>query len=304
MAIQDTVITCFPERWDQPKQDPLNVVDGIIAETSAKTRTRTPIQSVYDLAMVITNRCSGLFDRERIEQFQFLDMFESSIGSVTDQEGKLFSAFKAASEESTKWLRRHRHLRGSEGHTEHDFSDNLLNIHHETRLLVEIKDIQDELTILTTVLHCQELVLNEFQRNIEEELRTEGATRKATELVLKDIRRHFQEQLHQITVHRNDIYRMNDQAKEIYLSLTNLLDLKQKHCNALEARFAREQALIAAKQGALLMQSSLCPMCHDCPFCILGKLTRCIRANNHGVYHCDNHFSPHVFHSLLFRDQF
>lgn len=247
----DTVITCFPQRWDQPKQDPLNVVDGIIAETSAKTRRETPIQSVYDLAMVITNRVAGIFDRKCVEeeQFQFLDMFESSIGSVTDQEGKLFSKFKTASEESTKWLNRHRHRRGSKDEIEHEFSDDLLNIHEETRLLVEIKDIQDELTILTGVLHSQALMLQELQKNIEEELRTEGATRKATDLVLKDIRRHFQEQLHLITVSRDDIYRMNDQAKEIYLSLTNLLDLKQKHSNALEARFAREQALIAAKQG-------------------------------------------------------
>lgn len=249
LCVPDTVITCFPQRWDQPKQDPLNVVDGIIAETSAKTRRQTPIQSVYDLAMVITNRCAGMFDRHRVDdqQFQFLDMFESSIGSVTDQEGKLFNKFKTASEESTKWL--HRNRRGSKGQIEHEFSDDLLNIHQETRLLVEIKDIQDELTILAVVLHSQELVLQEFQKNTEEELRAEGVTRKVTDLVLKDIRRHFQEQVHLITVHRGDIYRMNEQVKEIYLSLTNLLDLKQKHSNALEARFAREQALIAAKQG-------------------------------------------------------
>lgn len=56
----DTVITCFPQRWDQPKQDPLNVIDGIVEETNAKTRP--PIQSVYDLAMVITGRVSGLFE--------------------------------------------------------------------------------------------------------------------------------------------------------------------------------------------------------------------------------------------------
>lgn len=54
------MITCFPQRWDQPKQDPLNVIDGIVEETNAKTRP--PIQSVYDLAMVITGRVSGLFE--------------------------------------------------------------------------------------------------------------------------------------------------------------------------------------------------------------------------------------------------
>ncbi|XDG07628.1 hypothetical protein ABKA04_007243 [Annulohypoxylon sp. FPYF3050] len=41
---KDLVFTCFPQRWDQPKQDPLNVLDGIIEETNAKTRP--PIGSV------------------------------------------------------------------------------------------------------------------------------------------------------------------------------------------------------------------------------------------------------------------
>ncbi len=39
---------------------------------------------MYDLATLITGRCSGVFDRHRLgdEDFQFLDMFESSIGEV------------------------------------------------------------------------------------------------------------------------------------------------------------------------------------------------------------------------------
>src|SRR5437773_10606345 len=69
-------------RWEQPKNDPLNVLDGIIEDLNSKTRP--PIKSVYDLAMLITSRCSGVFDRHRLgnEDYQFLDMFESSIGHV------------------------------------------------------------------------------------------------------------------------------------------------------------------------------------------------------------------------------
>lgn len=240
------MITCFPQRWDQPKQDPLNVVDGIVEETNAKTRP--PIQSVYDLAMVITGRASGIFDRHRVgeQQYQFLDMFESSIGNVTEKESQLFNKFHRASERSTQWLKRHR--RGSENNFEHEFSDDLLNIHQETRLLAEVKDIQDELNIIAVVLNSQILVLEDLQHNIVEELSPEGS-RKATESVIKEIKRRFEEQQRLIRVHRNDIVRMNEQAAGIYDGLTNLLDLKQKHSNALEARFAREQAITAAKQG-------------------------------------------------------
>ncbi|KAL2287684.1 hypothetical protein FJTKL_05055 [Diaporthe vaccinii] len=245
----DTVITCFPQRWDQPKQDPLNVIDGIVEETNAKTRP--PIQSVYDLAMVITGRVSGLFDRHRLheQQFQFLDMFESSIGHVTDQESRLFSKFHRASEKSTQWLKRYR--RGISG-SQHELSDDLLNIHQETRLLSEIKDIQDELNIIAVVLYSQMLVLEEFNKNITDELRLDGS-RKTTDDVIKEIRRRFQEQEHLLEVHQNDLDRMDKQAHGIHGSLTNLLDLKQKHSNALEARFAREQAIIAAKQGQTIM---------------------------------------------------
>ena len=78
----DLIITCFPQRWEQPKNDPLSVLDGIIEDMNSKTRP--PVESVFDLATLITGRCSGVFDRHQLEDedFQFLDMFESSIGQV------------------------------------------------------------------------------------------------------------------------------------------------------------------------------------------------------------------------------
>lgn len=78
----DLIITSFPQRWEQQKNDPLNVLDGIIEDMNSKTRP--PIRSVHDLATLITGRCSGVFGRHRLgdENFQFLDMFESSIGEV------------------------------------------------------------------------------------------------------------------------------------------------------------------------------------------------------------------------------
>ena len=78
----DLIVTSFPQRWEQPKADPLNVLDGIIEDMSSKTRP--PVRSAYDLAILITGRCTGVFDRHRVGDgdYQFLDMFESSIGEV------------------------------------------------------------------------------------------------------------------------------------------------------------------------------------------------------------------------------
>lgn len=240
------------------------MVDGIIEETNAKTRP--PVQSVYDLAMLITNRCSGMFDRHRldVQDYQFLDMFESSIGHVTNRETQLFSRFNAASSLSGKWLRQSREqqegahiiakLRNSQS-ADPIFSDVLLDIGFETALLAEIKDIRDELNIITVILASQTTVLDEFEGHMIEELRSEAgvASRRATDAVVHEIRKRSREQRRLLDQHTKDVDRMDRQAEGIYMSLTNLLDLKQKHSNALEARFARDQAVIAAKQGQTIM---------------------------------------------------
>lgn len=262
----DLVITCFPQRWNQPKNDPLNVLDGIIEETNAKTRP--PIQSVYDLAMLITSRCSGMFDHSRLDDqdYQFLDMFESSIGVVTDRESRLFSRFNRASAQSAQWLRRHRHRRrsrsvllgsnidgenGDEDSTD-QFPDALLDIGVETSLLAEIKDIRDELNIIMGILEAQLQTVTYLEGFVTEEVRGEGS-RRTTDAVVSEIRRRAGEQKRGIDAKQKDVNRMDRQAFSLYDSLTDLLDLKQKHSNALEARFAGDQAVIAAQQGQTIM---------------------------------------------------
>jgi hypothetical protein len=263
----DLVITCFPQRWDQPKNDPLNVLDGIIEETNAKTRP--PIQSVYDLAMLITSRCSGVFDRHRLDDqnYQFLDMFENSIGVVTDRESRLFSRFNRASAQSAQWLQRHRRRRMSRlapaGPPDSDyeygaedsrdqFPDALLDIGVETSLLAEIKDIRDELNILMGIVDAQFQTVNYLEGSVTEEIRGDGS-RRTTDAVVSEIRRRAGEQKRSLDARQKDISRMDNQALSLYHNLTDLLDLKQKHSNALEARFAGDQAVIAAKQGQTIM---------------------------------------------------
>jgi hypothetical protein len=151
------------------------------------------------------------------------------------------------------------------------FPDALLDIGNETKLLTEIKDIRDELNIIDVILESQTLILDEFESHIIDDLRggaNLGATgasstnlagfadtgqKRAVDLFVSDIRKRGREQRRRLDVHRKDIDRMNRQAESIYLGLTHLLDLKQKHSNALEARFARDQAVIAAKQGQTVM---------------------------------------------------
>lgn len=214
--------------------------------------------------MLITSRCSGMFDRHRLDDqdYQFLDMFESSIGLVTNRESQLFDRFNRASRQSARWLARHRRSTRSSSPSQGRprntyradpvFPDALLDIDVETSLLSEIKDIRDELNIIAVILDSQTAILGEFEGHVTDELRG-GGSRRATDALVYEIRRRSREQRRLLEVHRKDVDRMDRQAESIYMSLTHLLDLKQKHSNALEARFARDQAVIAARQGQTIM---------------------------------------------------
>lgn len=57
LTVLDLVVTCFPGRWEHQIRDPLNVLDGIMEEMNAKTRPA--VRSAYDLAILISSRCSG-----------------------------------------------------------------------------------------------------------------------------------------------------------------------------------------------------------------------------------------------------
>ncbi|KAL8927106.1 MAG: hypothetical protein Q9172_001528 [Xanthocarpia lactea] len=254
---KDLIITSFPQRWKQPKNDPLNVLDGIIEDMNSKTRP--PVKSVHDLATLITGRCSGVFDRHRLgdEDYQFLDMFESSIGQVTNKETELFMKFNDASKAAARWLTSQRQ-RGStqllskrsselEGIKDYKFVDTLLDIGDETALLAETKDIRDELNMISMVLKHQISVLDDMMWALLEEVK--GPYNQ----MQSEIKKRYREQHKVVDVHIKDVERMDKQAEGIYTSLTHLLDLKQKHANAFEARFARDQAAFTGRQGQTIM---------------------------------------------------
>ena len=216
-------------------------------------KTRPPMKSVYDLAMLITTRCSGVFDRHRLdsEEYQFLDMFESSIGQVTNKETELFDKFNRASSAAGKWLEKHRTPRSlsmfqREGKRDPLFQDALLHIVTETRLLAEIKDIRDELNMIRLVLMQQHQKLPDFADHIIDEL-----GKKSDEFL--EIRLRSKEQLKTVKMHLDDVDRMDKQADNIYQSLLSLLDLKQKHANAFEARFGRVQAAFSARNSKTIL---------------------------------------------------
>ncbi|KAH8657761.1 ankyrin repeat-containing domain protein [Xylariales sp. PMI_506] len=250
---KDLVVTCFPERWEHRGRDPLNVLNGVIEEMNAKTRA--PVRSVYDLAILISNRCSGMFSRHGSDDhdYQFLDMFESSVGRVTEELTQLFHRFEEASTHSQQWLRPKRRHRILKSLNEDDSFDPLLDIRAETSLLTEVRDIRDEFNILTMILNSQIFTLSDFKTCMIDELSAGYGSSRRVGNFAADVRKRTLEQERRLKIHKRDIDAMDQQAERLYRSLTDLLDLKQKHSNALEARFSSEQALAAAKEGQTVM---------------------------------------------------
>ncbi|XXG95297.1 hypothetical protein Hte_001558 [Hypoxylon texense] len=256
---KDLVITCFASRWEQPKNDPLNVLDNIIEETNG-IKTRAPVTSAYHLATLVFNSCCNTFGRPRVDKsYQFPDMFESSTGLIINRQTQLLRSFNQVSALSTRWLKERQKRQGHSGRTssfpgEHDFVlDALLELGEESAMLNETNDIRDELNIIVMILDSQTAMLGTFESVITEELREGGGNRSAIDDLVGQLRKRCREQQRRIETRYRDLQRIDRRAENAYTSLRSLLELKQMQSNALEAKFARDQAVTASKQGQAIL---------------------------------------------------
>ncbi|KAI6849680.1 hypothetical protein KC332_g1508 [Hortaea werneckii] len=273
----DLVVTSFPQRWRQPPKDPLNVLEGIMEEINSATTES--VDNVYDLAILIAGRCFGTFDQSdvRSDGSRFLDMFESSIGKAMDDETHFFAEFDHASRQISGFLsstlatqsqqmrdsddlrklpadkpagnQRHSHRSALHKNKHPRAMQTLLDIAAEIELLSDVKDIRDELDMLRLVFEQQTQVIPGVHEAVDTILGHEKGSEGRRSKVLNRLG------YHERAIDRSvkEIERMDKQAERIYVSIRDLLDLKQKHANAVEASYARIQASETARQGQILM---------------------------------------------------
>ena len=73
----DTVISCFPQAWDQGQMDRYNLLDFV------KSRERSPVTCGLDLMALFLHRCSGLLsDHQAPSSFSIVEIFQSSISRI------------------------------------------------------------------------------------------------------------------------------------------------------------------------------------------------------------------------------
>ncbi|MCJ1464874.1 hypothetical protein MMC07_003489 [Pseudocyphellaria aurata] len=256
----DTVITSFPQRWNREQSNnDLDVVESIRKHINLP-EGRDPLRSAYDLAVLIASFCSEvLFEREDDpepldERLQFLDFFDKSIGDVTANETACFNRLASFFKDLDNKTRENEgffieamkkevdddRLQGPTALNTDKPYDVFYHIGEEAALLREIKDIRDELNIITKVFIDQQKALEAMHKLVGSKVKFKAKSPSSE--IIRRIKRHM-----------SDIKEIDDHASRTYEALNHLLDLKQKHANVCEARWTREQAQETAKQSNTIM---------------------------------------------------
>ncbi len=153
-AFQDgTVISSSPSTWDG--QEDFNLSNVIVKELQYN-KDRGVIQTTEHLLHLILRTSVDFFKRKGPANFQFHEVFQSSINKVAERQGRLFNKFRR----TTKKLHADT-LEPTERKKKIEF---LFRLDKETELMVEVMDIQDELTIVKTILSQQQDVLKKLMR--------------------------------------------------------------------------------------------------------------------------------------------
>ncbi|KAK4569974.1 hypothetical protein LTR86_002944 [Recurvomyces mirabilis] len=267
----DLIVTSFPRGWNKNHDNDEHGVWQAICNDLQRPG-RKAVLGVHELATIISGHCYGWVDSRDASDSSllFMNMFESSLGYAMEEEVRLFRAFQKASEKASVWLKEIRGhpveplrqtmyeryamsvpdhddeaeeddtgLQNKSSNAEPAFVQTLLDIGAETRLLREVKDIRDELDMLKMIYETQETHVPKMINHLIDLLpeHDEQGSR---------IRELHQDQIRHIKHPLRDIERMGKQVERIYNSIRDLLDLKQKHANAM-------QATDTARQGKTLM---------------------------------------------------
>jgi hypothetical protein len=126
------------------------------------------ISSAYDLALIIVDETSRVFfDRTKTNQRQpnLVELFNAAIRDLTYKQTAAFDQFLIYTHLAGRDYKRQRFVSSDNSTQNH-----LLNINPEGELLKEVKDIIDELHIMTRIKEQQQAVMESFVKHIRRAL--------------------------------------------------------------------------------------------------------------------------------------
>ncbi|KAI1667965.1 hypothetical protein Ptr902_09889 [Pyrenophora tritici-repentis] len=224
----DTVFTSFTGRWS--REDSNDIAHDTTDVFENLTLDRSQVRTPHDLAGKIMHKCltSCLYTGTNTAvNLQFLGFYDTEIGRLADKEANLFKEFRLAVK---------RDPRATPLEVTNDaYEDDSFDVVEEIWLLEQIKDIQDELRILTILIRDQTSVISKFCI-----LKPKAEYAMKAERTVRD----YGAEVERITTH----------ADHTYQALSDLVDLKQTSANVRDARSSRQQAAIAMRQGETALQ--------------------------------------------------
>ncbi|CAG9992223.1 unnamed protein product [Clonostachys byssicola] len=170
------VISCFPSRQTSELRtnmplDPNGKTDILHKIKLYLLQEPQAVKNPYDLVGVITSKCSGAFldPSNPPRGLQFSEVYESSISNIMNEEAELFDDFNVTSRFRSKYATADREIlenleeRLGKALLARRLTD-ALDITQEIGLLRQIKDIQDELNIISMVFENQRIVVEKMER--------------------------------------------------------------------------------------------------------------------------------------------
>ncbi|KAI1639109.1 hypothetical protein F4809DRAFT_172745 [Biscogniauxia mediterranea] len=223
-----TIITCFPSREGAVLSCHDDLRSTILSQSD-----KEPISNDNELVTRIIATCIDVFGHNnQDESLHFFKFFQSAIGHTEEEIVWLFKRFREYAD---------RLCRLNENNPEYQkrrsqYLKELLDISRESNLLEDVKDILDEIKMIQCILDDQKEVISKVKTFLKPKGRK-----------LRNILRNTLEET------EAKFKTMQDHARSVEASLTQLFDLKQKQANLWEARSSREEVEETARQGHTLM---------------------------------------------------
>lgn len=245
------ILTSFPQE-EQQRCDRTPLLLSSVLESLASSRgpqylndfdaKGDAILTTIELAVRIVGHCLSASSNTAIQRRipPVLDMYGTMVEDAVNSEVQFFQNFKSDSASASQWIKSPQSLTAQ---GEPAFVGRLLDIHHETCLLEEVRDIRNELGILFQLVKDQQTVLRDLKQTFEPDSTPSNHSRQ------ERIETALNEQLKRLSQSASEIESMKATMHEVYQSTTALLDHRQRYAIAIEARFARKQADDTAAAG-------------------------------------------------------
>jgi Mg2+ and Co2+ transporter CorA len=205
-----------------------NFTERLYVSNSESSLPTSKIRPANLLIQEFVSRCTNFLDRPNLAGFSdpLFSSFDNVIGGVSEKVTKKYADFRSTLESVEDKIR-----------------DTVnINITEESELLLDIRDVRDELSMVRNVF-CQ-------QRDVLEDMNTELSDSKT------DIHSTVfsgSSCIPRVSKFLRRLQLIDENAEIVERAIQHLLDLKQKRANLNQTRYLACQASNTARQGKIIL---------------------------------------------------